>query len=45
MPVCPSCGNEFLVLCADDGLCRNCSACCGGTANVTDLRDAPRKLT
>jgi len=25
---CPSCGNEFLVLCAEDGLCRNCSDCC-----------------
>ena len=42
MPVCPSCGKEVPVLCADDGLCRNCSPCCSGAAKPVGLQDARR---
>ena len=28
MPRCRSCGKDVHVLCAEDGLCKDCSVCC-----------------
>jgi len=40
MPRCPSCGKDVFVLCADDGMCKDCSACCRVDAEPVALHDA-----
>ncbi|MEK6851157.1 MAG: hypothetical protein AABY30_01320 [Candidatus Thermoplasmatota archaeon] len=42
MPVCPSCGKQVLVLCADDGLCKDCSDCCRQESTTTLGATKPR---